>query len=66
MKVVCCVDNFSDDVSVNKIYDVIRVVKAHNNYYLINGDESFDRFYRQNLFITLEEFRDIEIDKILC
>lgn len=70
--IVVCIDNngFGGEfLTINKHYNVIFEAlfgdyPGHNHYVIIN-DEGFEWNYDTNMFITLKEFRDNQIDKVL-
>lgn len=70
MKVVCIKDN--GHLSVNKIYDAKKVKKKSSSIcenkiysYLIKNDRDIEDYAPIENFLTLEEFREQQINQIL-
>ena len=71
MKVVCIKKfkstNLMYELTYGKIYDTISITGVLSNYikYKITCDRGFVEFYNKDLFVTLEEWRERQLDKIL-
>lgn len=73
MKVVCIKEfkstNLMYELTYGKIYDTISITRGLSNYikdeYKITCDRGFVEFYNKDLFVTLEEWRERQLDKIL-
>ena len=62
-----CIDN--DDgrysLTLNNIYEGATVTNIASNTYLITDDDGIQRLFLKTRFITLTEWRQQQIDKIL-
>ena len=67
MKVVLRPDLYSkvtDSITPGKVYDVISILD-YEQYYIIKNDSDEIKSYYYGRFITLEEYRENLIEKIL-
>jgi hypothetical protein len=81
MKIVCNRDfksayinshSLSDELTYGKVYDILpnrvgfdsRLVIDSNNWWIIN-DKGQEQYYFKFMFVTLEEWREIQLNKIL-
>lgn len=71
MKVVCIKKYLSTELkyelTYGKVYDVIEVVGNYdfikNNYHILN-DREFIQWYSVDTFVTIDEWRDKQLDKL--
>lgn len=57
-------------ITIGKSYEVMDYLKRVNisfkeTRYFIKNDNGYDDFYPKECFITLEEYRSLQIDKVL-
>ena len=77
MKIVCNRDykdweGLSDELTYGKVYDILpnrlghdsRLVIDSNNWWIIN-DKGQEQYYFKFMFVTLEEWRDKQLNKII-
>jgi len=80
MKIVCNRDfknwegweGISDELTYGKVYDILpnrvgfdsRLVIDSNNWWIIN-DKGQEQYYFKFMFVTLEEWRDKQLNKLL-
>jgi hypothetical protein len=64
--------SLSDELTYGKVYDILpnrvgfdsRLVIDSNNWWIIN-DKGQEQYYFKFMFVTLEEWREIQLNKIL-
>ena len=63
MSKVICIDNsgWKEELTLNKIYDIVK----DGRYYKIKDNLNITRDYYKYRFITLQEFRNNKLNKIL-
>ena len=66
MKVICIEDKDIDGklhplLTLNKVYDA----NIEDTIYIINGDFIFDKISYKHFFITLEQYREQQLNQIL-
>jgi len=77
MKIVCNRDykkweGISDELTYGKVYDILpkqvgfdsRLVIDSNNWWIIN-DKGQEQYYFKFMFVTLEEWRELQLNKLL-
>lgn len=72
-KYVCVDVELSDRLTLGKVYEKLNTVekgyKKNDNYhtgsFLTTNDKSEEIYYNENRFVTLEEYREIQINKLI-
>ena len=67
---VVYIGNNDDSLTKGKVYDVIKKnfildIVSQADLYFIQHDNYGNRWFNQNLFLTLEEYRDKKLNELL-
>ena len=72
--IIICIDNSKEimlhetinriDLTINKSYKIISKQQKYNTFSIINN-EGINATYRAERFITLQQWRELQINKIL-
>ena len=68
---VCCISNTYDDGDIiegltkHKIYNVQKHHEALDVIYIINDLGKYEGYYIEDFFITMDEWREQQLNKIL-